>query len=212
MERIGVLDGLDQKLGGGLPKGSNVLVIGPTGTGKTKFSFQFLKKGLANGEKCLYITTEKPPSFVRQFLGKDVSVVDAYSWKIGGDAPIKQISDLNTFNIEITKAIQNFGEKGRVVFDSPSSLFLYVPADLIVKFLAILTAKMRTKGFVDLIILEEGVQEDRHVTIINSLCDGMIQFRDKEGKKEMMVVRLEATQHHRDWLGFEVTDSGLEIK
>lgn len=51
--------GLDELIEGGFPKGSVTLVTGGPGTGKTTICSQFLWKGLQEGEKCLYISTEE---------------------------------------------------------------------------------------------------------------------------------------------------------
>ncbi|RXT24352.1 circadian clock protein KaiC [Rhizobium leguminosarum] len=42
---------LDLLLGGGLERGSSTLILGPAGTGKSTFSFQFLMAAIARGEK-----------------------------------------------------------------------------------------------------------------------------------------------------------------
>ena len=42
---------LDLLLGGGLERGSSTLILGPAGTGKSTFSFQFLLAAVARGEK-----------------------------------------------------------------------------------------------------------------------------------------------------------------
>ncbi len=48
--------GLDDILGGGLPKRHLYLVEGDPGTGKTTLALQFLLEGIRNGEKVLYVT------------------------------------------------------------------------------------------------------------------------------------------------------------
>lgn len=48
--------GLDDVLGGGLPSGHVYLLEGEPGTGKTTLALQFVREGLRNGEKVLYIT------------------------------------------------------------------------------------------------------------------------------------------------------------
>lgn len=60
VERVktGVL-GLDNLIGGGIPKKSITLVSGPPGGGKSIFCFQFLYEGIKNGEKCLFLTLDK---------------------------------------------------------------------------------------------------------------------------------------------------------
>ena len=53
-ERTGV-PGLDDKLSGGLLRGSSVLLLGAAGTGKTHFALQFLLEAMNQGERGLYL-------------------------------------------------------------------------------------------------------------------------------------------------------------
>ena len=48
--------GLDHVLRGGLPVGHVYLVHGGPGSGKTTLSLQFLREGVANGERTLYVS------------------------------------------------------------------------------------------------------------------------------------------------------------
>lgn len=61
MKRLSVgVDGVDEMLDGGLPKGSVVGVSGPPGVGKSIFALQFILQGARDGEKSVYITLEEP--------------------------------------------------------------------------------------------------------------------------------------------------------
>src|SRR3990172_4111451 len=53
------VDGLDELLGGGVPRGHVITVMGAFGTGKTTFALQFLMQGLINGEKGIFISLEE---------------------------------------------------------------------------------------------------------------------------------------------------------
>jgi KaiC/GvpD/RAD55 family RecA-like ATPase len=55
---IGV-EGMEQLIFGGLPKGKIIMVSGSSGTGKTIFASQFIKKGVEDGDKCVYLTLEQ---------------------------------------------------------------------------------------------------------------------------------------------------------
>src|SRR5690348_3726093 len=48
--------GLDEILGGGLPRACLYLVEGTPGVGKTTLAMQFLLEGKRQGERCLYVT------------------------------------------------------------------------------------------------------------------------------------------------------------
>jgi KaiC/GvpD/RAD55 family RecA-like ATPase len=62
MERIkSCIQGLDDLIEGGFPKGSKILVTGTPGTGKSTLALQFIVKGAElYGEKGLFITFEEP--------------------------------------------------------------------------------------------------------------------------------------------------------
>lgn len=53
------IEGLDEKISGGFPKGSTTLVSGPPGSGKSIFCAQYLHNGVQQGDSCLYLTLDK---------------------------------------------------------------------------------------------------------------------------------------------------------
>jgi circadian clock protein KaiC len=53
--------GLDDMLGGGLPRGSATVIQGGTGTGKTLLGLQFLVEGARNGEPGILFTLDETP-------------------------------------------------------------------------------------------------------------------------------------------------------
>ncbi|NPA75916.1 MAG: DUF2075 domain-containing protein [Euryarchaeota archaeon] len=58
--------GLDKMLNGGLIEKKVYLIAGGNGSGKTLLALRFLLEGLNKGERCLYISVDKPPSMVLQ--------------------------------------------------------------------------------------------------------------------------------------------------
>ena len=53
------IEGLDELLLGGFPKGSITMLSGTPGTGKTIVCFQYIDAGLKKGEKCLFLTSDE---------------------------------------------------------------------------------------------------------------------------------------------------------
>ncbi|MCW7076356.1 MAG: KaiC domain-containing protein [Candidatus Syntrophoarchaeum sp.] len=51
--------GLDEMLGGGIPEGDAIAVLGGFGSGKTMFGMQFIHAGLEMGEKGIFISFEE---------------------------------------------------------------------------------------------------------------------------------------------------------
>ncbi len=64
------IEGLDELLEGGVPKGRVVLLAGDCGTGKTILSTQFLYNGILKyGEPGIYVNLEQSPDMLRQDMG-----------------------------------------------------------------------------------------------------------------------------------------------
>jgi circadian clock protein KaiC len=69
--------GLDEALGGGLPRGRTTLVVGSTGSGKTIFALQVLSEGVRRGEAGVLVTFEEGPDDIR-------ANVDGFTWAPSG--------------------------------------------------------------------------------------------------------------------------------
>ena len=54
------IDELDVMLGGGVPTGSTVLVVGSSGSGKTTLCMQYLINGARKGERGVFFTITEP--------------------------------------------------------------------------------------------------------------------------------------------------------
>lgn len=63
------VDSLDQMLGGGLYRGSTVLISGNAGTGKTTLACQFLHAACQRGERALLLSFEESPAQLIRNMG-----------------------------------------------------------------------------------------------------------------------------------------------
>src|SRR2546428_7356501 len=75
------IDGIDELLGGGVPRGHTVTVLGSFGTGKTSFGIQFLVQGLINREKGIFISLEEDPDSI-------VASAAGFGWDLA--TPLKE--------------------------------------------------------------------------------------------------------------------------
>ena len=71
------IPGLDDVLGGGLPRDRIYLVQGDPGVGKTTIGMQFLLHGKAAGETCLYIALSETRTEIE-------AVVMSHAWSLEG--------------------------------------------------------------------------------------------------------------------------------
>jgi circadian clock protein KaiC len=78
MERVRTgVEGLDEVLGGGLPKGHIYLIEGDSGAGKSTIGLQFLLEGKRNGERCLWITMSETERELHQ-------IAHSHGWSLQG--------------------------------------------------------------------------------------------------------------------------------
>ena len=132
---------------------SSLLLIGPTGVGKTIFCKHFLYNGLLAGEPCIYVTTSETPEEIEvsmKSFGLDIEpyketemvrIIDACSWKLGRGSASEYAVDgqqnyLTSLSIIIKKARSNL-RNVRLIFDSVSELTAIANKDAVLKFLQI---------------------------------------------------------------------------
>lgn len=128
-------EGLDIVLAGGLTPGRVYLLEGSPGSGKTTLGLQFLREGVRQGERCLYITLSETSEEL-------ASVVASHGWSLDGidlfelTAAEEFIQDgrhqtvLHPWEVELGAIVDLIKKKvsetnpSRVVFDSLSELRL----------------------------------------------------------------------------------------
>lgn len=134
LARLGVA-GLDDVLGGGLPRTRLYLLEGDPGSGKTTLALQFLLEGVRNGEAGLYVTLSETKDEL-------YAVARSHDWKLDGLAihelsvPEEQLTPSGHYTffhpseVELgstTKSVLDEVERvrpTRVVFDSLSEMRL----------------------------------------------------------------------------------------
>jgi len=221
--------GFNEKIGGGFPEFSTILIKGPAGIGKTTFCNQFIYQGLKKNEAAIYMSFNAPPEDVKENMkkfgwnieGKIVLFIDVYSWQSGTMATEKYVindpADLNEFNIKIFKAIKELSDKNlkRCCVDALSTLFVYIPSDLALKFVSSLFARLKTSKITSLATLEKDVLDTRVVAILESLTDGTIDlgFDPTEGTQRLIrIVRMKNTKvSSLNWMEFEIRDNGIRV-
>lgn len=119
---IGV-DGLDEQLSGGLPRGDATLLMGASGTGKTVMATHFVAAGIAEGESALYVTLEESADALRAkwdaFDLPLAAAVDEGRLEVM-QAPITEL-DIDWFAQAVRDAMERL-QPSRIVFDSLSEL------------------------------------------------------------------------------------------
>lgn len=93
------INGLDEILGGGIPRGHTVSVFGGPGAGKTTFAIQFLYNGAKKyDEPGLYISLDEPPNAIKNHMqpfGWDLEALEKTNKLVFLNAsPFEQVSSI----------------------------------------------------------------------------------------------------------------------
>ena len=197
-------DALDQFFGTPVPTGSNILILGPFGAGKSFFARLFLAQGLSKGEKCMFVCVDDDPSVVRRELNTKYSLdisslegqnqmrfVDAYSWSGGRTSSEEKFAITGTLELaDLSGLVSDAGVEleqtdrlkkgGRRVVGSISSLFLNFELAYVQRFIAFLARSGHFAGVSTIFIVEQGVCNEQTLNNIKYIMDGVLEFKTED--------------------------------
>jgi KaiC/GvpD/RAD55 family RecA-like ATPase len=211
----------------------SLLLLGPSGIGKTIFCKQFLYNGLLNGEPSIYVTTDESPEEIidsMKSFGFDIDpynnkdmfrIVDCYSWKLGGQSSseyiVKNPGDLATVSMAIEKARHGL-RKIRLVLDSITGLTSICSHDVTIfsKFLQIIVARIRSLDGNSIFTAAPEAHDSHFLSYLRLMFDGTIEMKGDESGQEikrlLRVFSLKGAKHKTNWTPFEITNSGIFVK
>ncbi|WP_205763637.1 ATPase domain-containing protein [Pseudopontixanthobacter vadosimaris] len=213
------LTGLDTLLGGGLVPGTNTLLTGPAGVGKTTTAVQCLVAALERGQPAAYfLFDERLGTLLHRCaaLGNDLQPhIDS------GLLTLRQIDPAELSPGEFSGAVQRSVEQDGaqvVVIDSLNAYLHAMPSDdfLVLQMHEILSY-LSQQGIISLMILgQHGVTgELRSDVDISYLADTvmLLRFFEVEGKvrKSMAVIKTRTLDHERTIREFEIDATGICI-
>ena len=208
--------GLDEMLGGGLPRGYSLLVAGPSGSGKSILATSFLAEGVRGGETGVIAAFEQNPLQSRN--RRLIDLID--SGKVGlvdSHAPDRSIDEVV---MQIMAEVRRLNAS-RVVLDSLSGFELALAPSFRDDFRASLLGLVTTLAAAGVTVLLTSELEDRYIDLRFSpygaafLTDAIIVQRyievDSQLLRVMAVVKVRACAHSRALRLFTIDGEGIQI-
>ncbi|MGC8848864.1 MAG: ATPase domain-containing protein [Candidatus Bathyarchaeia archaeon] len=198
------MEGFDEAIEGGLPKGSLILLAGEPGTGKTIFSMQFLTKGCKLGEPGVYVGFAEPRGVLiedaSRHLGVDLAGLEA-------DGRLR-ILDYTAVREEAASAILEAVLRGvealraeRLVIDSFSAMAQAYKEPIEVRIIlhTVLGRIVRGLGCTTIMVVEVPVGESRMgLGMEEFVADGVLRLRagELDGRlfRDLEIVKLRGTR------------------
>lgn len=227
MTRTRRFEHLGQLFGGSLPRSVVMMIVGPSGSGKSLLLQNMLADSIETGRACLYISNSELPSKVREQLRKlgvkvrayedenKLCFIDAYSGETGAVSGEKYFvsspRDLTAMGIQLTSCIERLGGVADIFFDSVTPIVVSDSSERGFDFVRYYSARTTKAGgtfvYVATTTLEPALlgrfeeASDCVLQVEKALAAGEIRGR-------LLVKKARGLEHERDWVGFKITQKG----
>jgi circadian clock protein KaiC len=208
--------GLDEMMGGGLPRGYSLLVAGPTGAGKSIMASAFLAEGARAGQTGVIAAFEQPPNRWRGPLMAEL-IASGRVGVIDARAPGLSVDEISTLLIE---EVERLGAS-RVVIDSLSGFELALAPTFREDFRESLSRMVLALAGTGVSVLMTSELEDRFDDLRFSpygtafLTDAIIVQRyievDSRLLRVLAVAKVRDSAHSNELRQFSIGDDGIRI-
>ena len=212
------INGLDELIEGGFPRGRTVLVSGSCGTGKSTFGIQFLYNGIVmHNEPGILVTMEQTAKELRKDmlkLGFDIEGEEKSGNLLIVDRK-KAIPEIEGLNDILADSMEKMKAK-RMVIDSLGAInFFMGEGDKIRSELLTMSEKVKGAGITTVLVSERSEGEEMINTqgIESYILDGMIilTIHPALDARKMEIRKMRGTKHTLRMLDFDFTENGIEI-
>ncbi len=210
---------LDALLGGGLARGTNTLLMGPSGVGKTTTAIRCFLTALQRGETCAYFLFDEG---LATLLSRAASMsMDIRPFIDSGQLIIQQIDPAEISPGEFSNLVRKAVSEGGATYIAIDSLNAFLQAMPGEKFLLLqmheLLSYLNQLGIVTLLVLgQHGLLGDvRSDVDLSYLSDAIVLFRFFEARGEILTaisaVKSRASAHERAIREFRLGATGVRV-
>jgi KaiC/GvpD/RAD55 family RecA-like ATPase len=180
--------------------GSNILISGPSMTGKRDLAMDILADGTDNGEGAIFVTTKDGADRVLElyeqrtpYQAKPVAVVDCVTRQQGvgevrDDDRIKYASspvDMTRIGIQLSEFLEAFYQErnirqNRVALHSLSTLLMYSDLQTVFRFLHVFTGRIQSVDGLGMYVIDSTAHDDQTMNTLKQLFDGVIETKEDE--------------------------------
>jgi len=223
------IEGLDNLLNGGIPRGNTVLVTGSVGTGKTSLSVEFLIHGARSGENSLFISvTESSEKLLANLIHYDffeprllkegrlifMDLPLIYN-RLGLEKPEFDLQDTFILTKVIADLVREMKTK-RLVIDSVTSVcYRLKTQENIRQFILDLGSSLSSLGCTTILVSEISPGAERYSLfgVEEAIADGIIIMSNLERRGDLLrtlqIVKMRGTTHSRAKYVLDLTPVGV---
>ncbi len=208
--------GLDDMLGGGLPRGYSLLVAGPSGSGKSILAAAFLSEGARCGETGVIVAFEQHPNRSRSRVVADL-IAAGHVGLVENRAADLSIDEIVFLLMGEVRRL----EATRVVIDSLSGFELALAPTFREDFRESLASLVTALAGAGVTVLMTSELEDRYTDLRFSpygtafMTDAIIVQRyievDSRLRRMMAVVKVRASAHSDELREFSIDADGIHL-
>jgi KaiC/GvpD/RAD55 family RecA-like ATPase len=217
--------GLDGLLGGGIPQGHVLCVMGSFGTGKTTLAIQFLAEGIRLGEHCVFVTLDEEADRLietAERYGHDIRTpMSDGRLAILKLSPVDARATLRRVNSDLLRFLKE-SHATRVVLDSATLLSSVFDSEVDRRSVLFeLGNAIRQAGATAIFTAEVapgGNALSSRDGIVEYVSDGVVALRyaggvtpDTSLDLEMVVLKLRRSSHSRKIARYEITEHGIQL-
>ena len=240
MERVPTgIEGLDEMIEGGFPRGRTTLLSGGCGTGKSIFALQYLYRGAVDyNEPGVYVTIDERPEITRQDMlrfGWDIAaleeqgkliMLDLTGTKIGVQSGEKySLSSALDIDRLVLKIMQTAGEIGarRLVIDSLPALGFHLKDEAEVRNMILKLTYMIRKSDLTAILISEVPEQTigsgpmlfSKYGVEEYVADSVILLHylgmGTDTNRTLYVRKMRGTKHIEDIIPLHITEQGIKL-
>lgn len=214
-------------LGGTFPSSAVVMILGPSGSGKSLLLQNILADSLQAGRRCVYASNSELPSRIKEQLkriGVDAQLhehrnmlrlIDAYSGATEAVSREKHFvpspTDLTALGIQVTGCLEELGGVADVFFDSITPIVASGAFGRGLEFVRYYGARI-TKSDGTFMYVATPTIEPEALSRFEEASDCVLQMEKTRGpgkiRGRLLVKKARGLRHEHEWVGFKITSKG----